>query len=89
MEYKNYLSSLTVTNIKKICSYFNKHIKIVISKKTKDELIEHLLEHTEKDRNGNIIIKKKYLDNIKNMNLKKGKPQNTDSYNRYLDSLRK
>lgn len=89
MEYKNYLNSLTITNIKKICSHFNKHIKIVVSKKTKDELIEHLIKHTQKDRSGNITIKQEYLDNIKNMNLKKGKPQNSESYNKYLESLKK
>jgi len=61
MNYEEYLNTLSVANIKKIVSYYNKFVKIVASKKTKEELIQHLLSHTDYDmKTKNITIKKQF-----------------------------
>jgi len=61
MNYEQYLNSLSIPNIKKIVSHYNKFVKIVASKKTKEELIQHLLKHTDYDmKTKNISIKKQF-----------------------------
>jgi len=63
MNYEEYLKSLTITNIKKIATHYNKFVNIEVGKKTKKELIQHLLKHTEYDiKTNNINLKKEYLN---------------------------
>ena len=62
MEYEKYLNSLTVAEVKQIVTYYNKVVKIPVSKSSKEQLIQHLLKHTNFDRSTrNISIKPEFV----------------------------
>ena len=46
-DYKKLLNALTLTNIKALVRTYISHVKFTVAKKTKDELIEHIMKHTE------------------------------------------
>lgn len=56
MDYKSMLSKLSIIQLKQIIKQYMTAVKIVVSKKSKEELIEHILKHTE-FRNNKITIK--------------------------------
>jgi len=74
MNYEQYLNSLSITNIKKIVSHYNKFVKIVASKKTKEELIQHLLKHTDYDQKTKNITIKQAFSNLEGV-VKEPKPK--------------
>lgn len=55
-EYKKHLNSLTVKSLKELIKKYMNHVKIIVSKKTKNQLIEHIMEHTEL-KNNMIVLK--------------------------------
>jgi hypothetical protein len=55
-EYKKLLNGLDVKSLKAFIKKYMSHVKILVSKKKKEELIEHILEHTEL-RDGKVISK--------------------------------
>ena len=71
--YESFLNKLTTANIRKICTYFNKHVKIVTTKKSREELINHLLTHTLYDKQGNISVRHSSIGNVKEANMKEQK----------------
>ena len=52
--YQKVLNSLTVKDLKQIIRDYMSHLKITMSKKTKDQLITHILEHTDINDRGEI-----------------------------------
>jgi hypothetical protein len=62
MEYEKYLNTLSLDEVKKIVTFYNKFVKIPVSKSTKEQLIQHLVKHTDFDRTTrNISIKEEFL----------------------------
>jgi hypothetical protein len=80
-DYKKLLNALTLTNIKALVRTYISHVKIVMSKKSKDELIEHIMKHTELV-DGKIKTKPISFDMVKNkekvVKEKKEKPKKDD-----------
>jgi hypothetical protein len=64
-DYKKLLNALTLTNIKALVRTYISHVKIVMSKKSKDELIEHIMKHTELV-DGKVKTKPISFDMVKN-----------------------
>lgn len=60
-EYKNMLKKLNVKDLKHFISVYMSHVKIKVSGKKKQELIEHILTHTDLI-NGKIKIKDSVFD---------------------------
>jgi hypothetical protein len=60
--YSFFLKNLTSDVLKKIIRTYMSHVKIIVSKKTKNELIDHILEHTILE--GDKIITKKSTFNV-------------------------
>jgi hypothetical protein len=58
MSYEYFLRKLNITQIKFIIKMYNLNSKIVVSKKTRDDLIQELLKHTTLDDKGETIILK-------------------------------
>lgn len=74
VEYKELLNSLPVKILKKFIRNYMAHVKIIVSKKTKKELIEHILKHTE--LKGDKIFNKSFsLDIPKEPEKKKREPK--------------
>jgi hypothetical protein len=57
MDYESFLKTLSVKELKSLIKRYITHIKILTSKKTKSQLIEHLLMHTELKEN-KVVTKK-------------------------------
>jgi hypothetical protein len=80
-DYKKLLNALTLTNIKALVRTYISHVKIVMSKKSKDELIEHIMKHTELV-DGKVKTKPISFDMVKNkekvVKEKKEKPKKDD-----------
>lgn len=55
-EYKKLLNGLDLKSLKGFIKKYMKHVKILVSKKKKEELIEHIMEHTEL-RDGKVFLK--------------------------------
>ena len=67
MEYEKYLNTLTLGDLKKITKYYNKFVSIPITKSTKEQLIQHLLKHTDFDvSTSNISIKNEFVGKFRN-----------------------
>jgi hypothetical protein len=79
--YKNLLNNLDIKTLKKLISVYMKHVKITISKKTKNELIEHILKHTELKDNKIISKNIEFIGPYKDIN------QNKTDIKKYVDSL--
>jgi hypothetical protein len=63
-DYKKMLNSLDMKTLKGFVKQYMSHLKITTSKKTKDELIEHIMKHTEL-RNGKVVLKDVEFDTPK------------------------
>jgi hypothetical protein len=57
MDYESFLKTLSIKELKSLIKRYITHIKILTSKKTKPQLIEHLLMHTELKDN-KVVTKK-------------------------------
>jgi len=64
-DYKKLLNALTLTNIKALVRTYISHVKFTVAKKTKDELIEHVMKHTELV-DGKVKTKPISFDMVKN-----------------------
>jgi len=72
--YKELLNVLTVKQLKTLIRDYMNHMKITVSKKKKNELISHLLEHTE-IRNEKIVLKDNFKRDLPKPNEKVKKQQ--------------
>ena len=57
MDYENFLKTLSVRELKTLIKKYTSHVKILVTGKTKPQLIEHLLTHTELKEN-KVVTKK-------------------------------
>lgn len=57
MDYENFLKTLSIKELKTLIKKYTSHVKILVTKKTKSQLIEHLLMHTEL-KNNKVVTKK-------------------------------
>ena len=64
-DYKKLLNALTLTNIKGLVRTYISHVKFTVAKKSKDELIEHIMKHTELV-GGKVKTKSVSFDMVKN-----------------------
>jgi hypothetical protein len=55
-DYRNLLNLLDISSLKAFVKKYMTHVKILVSKKKKEELIEHIMEHTEL-RDGKVFLK--------------------------------
>jgi hypothetical protein len=60
-DYKKMLNSLDILSLKSFIRKYMSHVKILVSKKKKEELIEHIMKHTEL-RNGKVVLKSGEFD---------------------------
>ena len=60
-DYKKMLNSLDVLSLKAFIRKYMSNVKIIVSKKKKEELIEHIMKHTEL-RNGKVVLKSGEFD---------------------------
>ena len=90
--YQNVLNSLTVKELKQIIRDYMSHLRITMSKKSKQQLIDHIIEHTKINDKGEIknkvylvhtIPKKK--DSVKSKKVKKPKEEEED----YIKPIKK
>jgi hypothetical protein len=63
-DYKKMLNSLDVKGLKGFVKQYMGHLKITVSKKTKAELIEHIMKHTEL-KNNKVVLKDVEFDTPK------------------------
>ena len=57
MDYENFLKTLSIKELKTLIKKYTSHVKILVTGKTKSQLIEHLLMHTEL-KNNKVVTKK-------------------------------
>lgn len=91
IEYKNFLNSLSLNAIKKFIKTYMAHVKIVMTRKGKDELIKHIMKHTQL-KGDKIVLKKASFDmpeeEEKEQDKEEDKEEDDDDYKNILMEIR-